>query len=150
MLSVGFLHHGNIPPMACPYFVPMQRLADNPLVESWKMPLGGVFGGECRIPGVEPWRPGEQRLRSCCNTGYAAGRCERFPVAAAADIVRWIMVDEWDGGGRLRYVFEKDHHPAGQGLIELPPPAKDDTAVAAQARSYFNSYLERKCRLPHK
>lgn len=132
--------------MACPYFVPMQRLADNQLVESWKMPLGGVFAGECRVTGVEPWRPGEERLRSCCNTGYAAGRCDRFPADAVADIVRWLMVEEWDGGARLRYVFEKDHHPAGQGLIDLP--SQDDIALAAQAQSYFKSYLERKCRLP--
>lgn len=105
------------------------------------MPLGGTFGGWCRVPNKVEFTPPEERLRCFCNTGYGEGRCDRFPSEAEADVVRFVIKEDRGVRGRLQYTFEKDHHPAGKGELELPA---EGSVLAAQANAYWNSYLERK------
>ncbi len=127
--------------MACPYFLPLRRLPDAE-VRGWRMPLGGTFAGECRAPGLQPAPTDEDQARSCCNTGYASGRCARFPGDAAADCVRFLIREEGEGSATVMYAFEKNHYPAGRGELKVPP--KNDGVLAAQAQTYWRSYLERK------
>lgn len=129
--------------MACPYFLPGRRIADAPGVPGWKMPLGGVFQGECLVPDAPPWTPSETCLRDCCNTGYPSGQCERFPIGSPFDLVRLLIVEEREQGASIRYAYEKDHHPATSGLLDVPARG---SVLEAQAEAYWNSYLERKCK----
>jgi len=129
--------------MACPYFLPGRRMADSKDVPGWKMPLGGVFDGECRLPELPAWKPPEERLRQCCNTGYPAGCCERFPANSPFDLIRLLIVEEGDRSAKLLYVYEKDHQPAGKGELTVPAGGG---VLETQAETYWNSYLERKCK----
>lgn len=128
--------------MACPYFLPVRRLPDLEGVPGWKMPLGGVFAGECHAREGAPWTPAEGQMRTACNTGYAREQCGRFPYDAKYDIIRFLITEDREPAARLSYVYERDHHPALRGEIELPV---DHTGpLQAQAMIYWNSYCRRK------
>ncbi|HBY64614.1 MAG TPA: hypothetical protein DEH78_32750 [Solibacterales bacterium] len=124
-------------------------MAESNGVPAASMPLGGMFEGDCRLPGEAPWRPGEALLRAGCNVGYAGGACTRFPVQADADAVRFLIEDESAGGVRVAYAFEKSYAPAGHGSITvaLGHPAAPDfalTVLQAQAEAYAHCYRESK------
>ncbi len=108
------------------------------------MPLGGVFLGQCEVVASQAWPPPEARVRECCNTGYPAGRCDRFPSNSPYDVVRFLVTADRGSEGTLAYVYEKDHHPAGQGEIGVSAAATE--ILEAQAVTYWSSYTERKCK----
>ena len=106
------------------------------------MPLGDPHAGECSAKGVPA---PESRVRTCCNTGYARGRCAEFPIAdQGPDAVRFGIVRRDAGLTEIRYVRERDHHPYDHGTLLLregDPSA--GTLLERQARAYLESYLRR-------
>ncbi|MDX2151043.1 MAG: hypothetical protein SFV54_09930 [Bryobacteraceae bacterium] len=128
--------------MPCPYFLPTRRISEATGIKAEAMPLGGTFAGECFAPGHERWQPGEQLLRSCCNSGYAEGECDRFPSDAEADAVRFLIQEDDGRTMQIAYVLERRHYPAGQGSIESPGTG-GGLLLRTQAEAYARAYRER-------
>jgi len=87
-------------------------------------------------------RPVEADESSCCNLGYARGRCPRFPSGEGPDAVRFTISDDSDPGNvRVYYVIERDHHPFAHGPLDLSAAAP---LLARQGAAYLESYHRRK------
>ncbi len=135
--------------MPCPYFLPLEPFRD----ESWRkpprVPLGEPCRGNCEAvaPSVEP-EPAE--LREFCNSGYARGKCCRFPEQAEADAVRFSIDRHEQQEIRLIYVFERDYGPARHGQMAYDAncgrftEAPDERRLCAQAERFLESYLRRR------
>lgn len=101
--------------MACPFFMPKQRLeADWPFPQ--RLPLGTGWSGTCAAPGHEGVNPNLQELKTGCNMGYAK-RCSRLPVIRHADAVRFALGEESGGVLRVHFVCERDYLPADCGEL---------------------------------
>jgi hypothetical protein len=107
--------------------------------------LGEVYSGECTA-GAEAFQPGEERLE-CCNLGYAAGKCPRFPKTKGPDAVRFAISADRDGFIRIAYSVEQDHLPFQQGVIEYSCDGERWRGLDAgsllqfQAEAYVRSFL---------
>jgi len=114
------------------------------------MPLGDLWLGVCAADPVTPFRPDEHTLSEACNMGYARGRCPRFPVAAAADAVRFCISGDSGDLVQVMYAIEQNHHPRAHGTVEYARSSgtfgagKLDAHLECQARAYIASYLRRK------
>ncbi len=101
--------------MACPFFLPEQRLsADWPFPQ--RLPLGAGWSGVCTAASNAPAQPSQEELRTGCNLGYAR-TCARIPKERAADAVRFAISGECDGLVRILYAYERDYLPAGHGEL---------------------------------
>ena len=89
--------------MACPYFYPVSKAEG--VTQPARAPLGALYDGRCEMGGAAG--------SDACNFGYAAGRCDAFPIDAIADAVRFTTVQ-----GRTIYVLEKDYSPLRHGGVE--------------------------------
>jgi hypothetical protein len=113
-----------------------------------RLPLGDAYTGECRCDPVA-LEPEDTVLRAYCNSGYARGKCGRFPNDTRADAVRFNIASDSDDVIRLQYIFEKgcwpvDHGDASYsvaGHAFTAPPA--DEVVRRQADAFIESYLRR-------
>lgn len=118
--------------MACPFFRPLRRLDSGGWTPAPRLPLGGAWGGECSVHGT--WEPPEAIQRDLCNSGYARGRCERFPANAIADAVRFSITP----AGRLIYILEQDHAPVEHGEIDAAQDPREP--LASQARAFLDGH----------
>ncbi len=100
--------------MACPFFEPRTKLGEGPLDPAPRLPLREAWDGVCV---VDLEAPAEQEQREICNTGYARGRCPRFPSNAEADAVRFSAALDADGALRVVFILERDHAPLRHGLL---------------------------------
>jgi hypothetical protein len=133
--------------VACPYFMPVERL-DGGWIHPARLPLGGGWSGHCTAPGHEGEVPGEQQLRQCCNLGYASACCFR-PPEPQYDSVRFAVTREADDRVVLCYVFEKQHQPGEHGTVEYSKNAgwirpHPDRCTQKMAECYLDSYFTRK------
>src|SRR5215471_7433018 len=113
--------------MCCPYFEPAIRLGEGPWDPAPRLPLIDAWQGLCTLGGSVPE---ETEQREVCNTGYARGRCSRFPENAEADAVRFSAGSD----NRIIWVLEKDHAPLRFGNY----PQEDlASTLQAQARAYL-------------
>jgi len=133
--------------VACPFFMPVERLDQDLWILPPRLPLSDAFRGVCHAHS-EPFDPPERSLRELCNCGYARGRCERFPADTAADAVRFSITGEQDGIVRLVYIVEHDYAPAEHGVLEYSIPESQlngqvSDVLAAQARAFLASHLRR-------
>ena len=134
--------------MACPYFYPVARLEEAIWAVPPRLPLGDAYTGECRCGSVA-LAPEDTVLRASCNSGYARGKCDRFPSDARADAVRFNIASELDDVIQLQYIFEKGCWPIDNGDASYSiagraftvPPA--DELVSRQASVFIESYLRR-------
>ncbi len=88
----------------------------------------------------------DQRLRTCCNTGYARGACPSFPGGDAPDAVRFGIIERSRGLATIQYVIERDHLPHDQGILEIAESqlhTGQGEILERQARAYLASYLRR-------
>lgn len=141
--------------MACPYFHPTRPLPWTHWQGKLRPPLGEVYLGECAAE-AEAFQPGEERLE-CCNLGYAAGKCPRFPQTKGPDAVRFAISADRDGVIRITYSVEQDHLPFQHGVIEYSCDDERwwgldaETLLQFQAEAYVKSYLrwkQSKARMP--
>lgn len=101
--------------MACPFFMPDQRLdGDWPFPQ--RLPLGAGWQGVCTAAANGEVRPSEEELKTACNLGYAKG-CARLPQEREADAVRFAKGDEHDGLVHIRFCYEREYLPAGHGEL---------------------------------
>ena len=132
--------------MACPFFLPAERLSDGPGLHAPRLPLGAAYSGSCTCRPEISFQPDEATLRDVCNWGYVRGRCGHFPAGSAADAVRFSVVQESDAMLEILYVLELAHVPARHGTLRfsiLDGVLDVDCGglLAAQARSFIDSYL---------
>jgi hypothetical protein len=137
--------------LACPFFVPTQKLENGAWPHPSRLPLGAGWRGLCSAPGHEGAAPSEIELTEHCNLGYAAA-CPRLPAERSCDAVRFAMA--CDGGPlmTLWFVCEKEHRPGEHGKLEFdtllarwsaPHP---DPRIQKLAQCYLDSYVNRKLR----
>jgi hypothetical protein len=141
--------------VACPFFMPVERLADGAWLHAGRLPLGCGWSGQCTAPGHEGETPSHEDVREFCNLGYAEG-CGRLPRERMWDSVRFAArtVSGDGAGGRIqvRYVCERGHRPAEHGLLEFDAgetrwvEPHRDLRVQRMAECFLESYLEKRKR----
>ena len=114
-----------------------------------RVPLGDPCRGACTA--ADAFEPGAGELRDFCNSGYARGRCPRFPADGGAPDAFRFSIDR-DQGETVSIVFieETNYTPAAfgrlayrvaTGAFETPPA---DGNLEAQARMFARSYVARR------
>jgi hypothetical protein len=101
--------------LACPYFVPRERLDGGEWLHPSRLPLGAGWKGSCCVEGIES-QPAESVVREMCNLGYAAG-CPRLPANRDWDSVRFSVCGSGPDQIALAYVCERNHAPAEHGRL---------------------------------
>jgi hypothetical protein len=144
------------PPMACPFFLPIEKLENGTWLHAMRLPLGCGWSGHCTAPGHEGESPSQNELRDFCNLGYAHD-CARLPQERAWDSIRFAartVCGENATSGRIhvRYVCERGHRPAEHGMLEFDPVASQwrelhrDGRVQRMAECFLESYVEKRKR----
>jgi hypothetical protein len=143
--------------VACPFFLPVEKLADGAWLHAERLPLGGGWSGQCTAPGHQDEIPSRDELQEFCNLGYAQG-CRRLPRERMWDSVRFaartVGSDRNGAGGciQVRYVCEREHLPAEHGMLEFDAiearwvEAHGDRRVQRMAECFLESFLEKKKR----
>lgn len=104
-------------------------------------PLGDLFAGVCQ--GDPDYAIPRETLRTCCNYGYARGRCV-LAAAAETDSSCFILSRITDTAVTVRWSLERDHHPVAVGELEVPgQPQTPANALEAQAQAYASVYWRR-------
>ena len=141
--------------MACPFFMPMERLENGSWQHAGRLPLGCGWSGVCTVPGHEGETPSQEELREFCNLGYAEG-CGRLPPERVWDSVRFaaraVSTGENRAGGRIqiRYICERGHRPVEHGELEFNvgelrwETRHPDSRLQRMAECFLTSYLEKK------
>lgn len=134
--------------MACPFFMPEQRLeGDWPFPQ--RLPLGAGWSGTCSAMAGD-LRPTEQELTTGCNLGYAR-QCSHLPKQRQADAVRFSKGDEHDGLVHIRFAYELDYLPAGHGELIYQPATRrwqtmhDSACLVRMAECYIEAQMARRC-----
>jgi len=135
--------------VACPYFYPVERIHDGAWIQPPRLPLGAPYSGLCRAVEGDAFEPAENALRECCNTGYARGRCTRFPVQASVDAFRFSIEAERDDVVEIVFVREREWSPTGYGRAQwIAGMVKCDEAldplIERQMEIFVATYLSRK------
>lgn len=134
--------------MACPFFVPTERADDLALPHRVRLPLGAAWRGVCGVPEHQHEVLTNHDLETC-NLGYAKS-CSRLPETRMCDAVRFGVVKESAINVLVQIVFERQHRPAGLGLMEYDlisgawTTTHSDSRVQRQAECFLQAYLERK------
>ncbi len=142
--------------MACPFFMPVEKLENGAWLHAARLPLGCGWTGHCTAPGHENAVPSQEELRDFCNLGYAEG-CERFPQERVWDSVRFgartVPGDKknFTGGHiQIRYVCERDHRPVEHGTLKFDAVAENwllrhsDDRVQRMAECFMATYVEKR------
>lgn len=134
--------------MACPFFIPTDRVGDVAFQHPARLPLGGSWRGTCAAPGHELATPSNLELESC-NLGYAK-TCPRLPKERDCDAVRFSVANHTGHKISLQYVLESGHLPAAHGLLHYDQLSNTWESIHRQERiqklaeCFLQSYLERK------
>jgi hypothetical protein len=142
--------------VACPFFMPIEKLENGAWPFPWRLPLGCGWSGQCTAPEHEGESPSTEELQEFCNLGYAKS-CPRLPHARAWDSVRFgirAANAAADNAAchciQVHYVCERDHLPAEHGLLEFRPAEAmwskrhPDPRLQRMAECFVASYLERR------
>lgn len=142
--------------MACPFFVPMEKLENGSWLHPSRLPLGCGWNGHCAAPGHEGEIPSMEELQEFCNLGYAE-RCPRRPQERLWDSVRFgVRITDAAAGKtgthriQVRYVCEREYLPAGHGWLEFDPSESrwtkqhPDSRVQRMAECFVVAYLEKR------
>ena len=135
--------------MACPFFMPTNKLEDGGWLHPSRLPLGGGWAGHCCAPGHEGTEPTDQEVREFCNLGYATS-CPRLPSARASDAVRFSVAHDRGTQLSLWFVCESGHRPAAYGTLDYDLTSRQwasshpDDRIQMMADCYLQSYLLRR------
>jgi hypothetical protein len=142
--------------VACPFFLPIEKLAKGIWLHAARLPLGCGWSGQCTAPGHEGESPSQEELGEFCNLGYAEG-CERLPKERVWDSVRFMARTISDGNGargciQVRYVCERGHRPSEHGVLEFDAAEERwldrhrDGRVQRMAECFVESYMAKRSR----
>ena len=148
--------------MACPFFMPTERVEGGAWQHPARLPLGSGWSGTCTATGHDGQVPPQNTLERFCNLGYAVG-CAWVPQERDRDAVRFAIAAPLsaaqrskckDGSPdrilRLRYVCERDHRPVAHGTLEFDFQADgwsvrhEDARIQKMAECFLESYLRKK------
>jgi hypothetical protein len=148
--------------MACPYFMPLEKLEGGNWPHPSRLPLGGGWCGHCTAPGHEGEVPAQNVLETFCNLGYADG-CPWSPLTRNWDAVRFAVSVPADGAQRdatkvaaptttvyVHFVCERNHRPVANGALEFDLVRSDwlqrhsDPRIQKMAECYLASYTKKK------
>ena len=146
--------------MACPFFLPIEKLKNGTWLHAGRLPLGCGWSGQCTALGHEGEAPSHAELTEFCNLGYA-DTCMRLPRERAWDSVRFgartVNAEANSLTGfriQVRYICERGHRPAEHGLLLFDPAdarwveRHRDDRVQRMAECFLESYFEKRKRLP--
>jgi hypothetical protein len=134
--------------LACPFFIPLQKL-DGGWLHPSRLPLGGGWDGQCSAPGHEGAQPTPDDLREFCNLGYAS-KCLRLPSQRDYDAVRFSVARDQGSRLFLWFVCEAGHHPAKFGTLEYDVDLNHwvsghpDLRIQKMLDCYVQAYLQRR------
>lgn len=141
--------------MACPYFMPVEKLENGTWPHAARLPLGCGWSGHCTAPEHQGETPSQEQLQQFCNLGYAEA-CGRLPKDREWDSIRFgaknVRGDGSTGRIQVRYVCERDHRPAGHGTLEFDATEKiwnvrhPDDRLQRMAECFVLSYVEKRKR----
>ena len=142
--------------MACPFFLPIEKLESGDWLHAERLPLGGGWSGECTAPGYAVEVPSPERLRDSCNLGYAES-CPRLPQDREWDSVRFAARTVNAEGNdsqhrhiRLMYSCERAHRPAEHGTMIFDSAGEQwldrhrDHRVQRMAECFLKTYVEKR------
>lgn len=145
--------------MACPYFMPVEKLEGGTWPHPARLPLGCGWTGHCTAPGHENKIPSQDILEAFCNLGYASS-CTWAPHERAWDAVRFALVAATAEGERksidrssivrLCYVCERNHRPVERGELEFDVltaawlKRHEDPRVQKMAECFLESRLKKR------
>lgn len=141
--------------MACPFFLPMEKIENGSWLHALRLPLGGGWTGQCTSPGHENEIPSPDELRDFCNLGYAE-TCGRLPEDRVWDSVRFgAKAVSYTQSGMLqriqiRYICEHAHYPAEHGVLQFDSVESrwlerhTDPRLQRMAECFLESYLQKK------
>jgi hypothetical protein len=150
--------------VACPYFMPVEKLENGNWAHPSRLPLGCGWKGHCTAPGHEQQIPAQGVLEAFCNLGYAAN-CNWAPPGRGADSVRFAVnaplgqdavrnsattSDQAARTLRLTYVCERDHRPTDHGELEFDVSTNSwlslhpDARIQKMAGCFLESYLKKR------
>lgn len=135
--------------LACPFFVPIEKMENGPWLHPSRLPLGAGWRGSCSAPGQQDSELSEQELAEGCNLGYAS-RCSRLPNERPCDAVRFSVARDRGAYIALWFVREAAHHPIEHGILEYEfaghrwTSVHDDPRIQKMAECYLESYLLRR------
>jgi hypothetical protein len=150
--------------MACPYFMPVEKLENGNWPHPSRLPLGCGWHGHCTAPGHEKQIPPQDVLEAFCNLGYASS-CEWAPRERSCDSMRFAVAAPSGAGEhrnrtgepdlasrtiRVTYVCERSHRPVLRGELEFDLEASlwlrphDDSRIQKMAECFLESYLRKK------
>jgi hypothetical protein len=136
-------------PVACPFFMPTEKLENGSWPHPSRLPLGGGWSGHCTAPGHEGTVPDLSVLEHSCNLGYASS-CSRRPADRAWDSVRFQVTRSGERRLMLAYSCERDHRPASYGMLEYDRQSStwitphQDNRIMRMAACFLESHLSRK------
>ena len=134
--------------MACPYFLPQERIENSSWQHPSRLPLGDAWNGYCAAPGHVGARPSDDELREGCNLGYARA-CPRLPRQRSSDAVRFSLARHREQKLSVQFVCEIAHAPGEHGMLEFDAAAgrwssaHPDARIQKMAECYLQSYLRR-------
>jgi len=142
--------------MACPYFMPTERLENGSWPHPSRLPLAGGWNGHCTAPGHDGETPTQNIVEAFCNLGYADG-CSWAPRARAFDAVRFAVQPQAEkaNGARiiqLQYVCERNHRPLEAGILQFDAAQKRwlqahaDRCIQKMAGCFLEAYMKRMSR----
>jgi len=149
--------------LACPYFMPVEKLENGNWPHPARLPLGGGWLGHCTAPGHEGEQPPQHILEAFCNLGYA-GSCAWSPLERRCDAVRFAVSAPAETNDRgaartkesparvlsLQYVCERNHLPVEHGDLEYDLAQTmwlrqhGDPRIQKMAECFLDSYLKKK------
>jgi hypothetical protein len=140
--------------VACPYFYPVERVDDGTWIKPPRLPLGAPYRGFCQSVDGQRFEPDARGVRECCNTGYARGRCARFPDRAPADALRFSIEADANGVIEIVFIFEAAWSPARFGRAQWSEGAIRceealDPVLRRQMEIFISNYLEHRSRPAH-
>ena len=114
--------------MPCPLFLPDES-------------LGEFYSGHCWLAPQEII--GAEKLRRCCNRGYARAICGHA-ATAEADASQYLIHSDRDGVIEVAWSLERNHHPLAVGIITVAPGQTGTTPRERQALALVAAYTAQK------
>lgn len=140
--------------MACPFFMPVEKLENGEWLHASRLPLGCGWSGHCTAPGHEGENPSQNELRDYCNLGYAEN-CNRLPRERPWDSVRfaarstdWATRKSGEKTILVRYICERGHLPAEHGSLIFDwsrtewATRHSDSRIQRMAECFVSVYMQ--------
>ena len=138
--------------MACPFFMPIEKLETGAWPHASRLPLAGGWSGHCTAPGHDGEIPALLVLEKSCNLGYSAD-CDWLPRDRRFDAVRFAVSARRKEPStigrtlRVKYVCERGNRPVEHGMLDFDiitstwTQPHGDARIQKMAECFLSTYL---------